>query len=169
VALYLGDAIDLERTAQVFKGWLGDQEEYAGFEYKELWWQCDQTNPVGINPRGCTKQGHSIDGALPEEMRRGGPFQWPPIETGYPWTALQGAVVQAELLHRAGYPAWEWGDQALLRAVHFLYDIGWEAEGNDQWLPWLINHTYGTTFPTVTPARPGKNMGWTDWTHSESR
>jgi PKD repeat protein len=169
VAMYLGDAAELERAAQVFKGWLGDREAYAGFKYGELWWQCDPAQPVGINPKGCTKQGHSIDGALPEEMRRGGPFQWPPVETGYPWTALQGALVQAEILHRAGYPAWEWEDGALLRAMQFLYDIGWDAEGNDEWQPWLVNYAYGTTFPITTPARSGKNMGWTDWTHSEHR
>jgi hypothetical protein len=169
VAVYLGDAAELERTAQVFKGWLGDREAYAGFTYRELWWQCDPAQPVGINPKGCTRAGHSIDGAQPEEMRRGGPFQWPPVETGYAWEGLQGALVQAEILQRAGYPAWEWEDQALLRAVQFLYNIGWEAEGDDRWQMWLINYVYGTAFPTVTPVSAGKNMGWTDWTHSGYR
>ena len=98
-------------------------------------------------------------------MRRGGSFQWPPQKTGYAWEGLQGALVQAEILHRAGYPAWEWEDQALLRAVQFLHGIGWEAEGDDEWQPWLINYYYGTSFPVVIGARPGKNMGWTDWTH----
>ena len=169
VAVYLGDAADLERTAQVFKGWLGDRNAYAGFTYGSLWWQCDPANPVGINPVGCTKEGQLIDGALPEEMRRGGRFRWPPRKTGYPWGALQGALVQAEILHRAGYPAWEWEDQALLRAVQFLYGIGWEPEGDDEWQPWLVNSAYGSAFPAHTPAEPGKNMGWTDWTHSGDR
>ncbi|MFQ5857928.1 MAG: alginate lyase family protein [Anaerolineae bacterium] len=168
VAVYLGDTAELERSAQVFKGWLGDRNAYAGFRYRsDLSWQADQENPVGIVPPGAVKQGYSIDGALPEEMRRGGEFQWPPQETGYPWGALQGALVLAEILHRAGYPAWEWGDRALLRAAQFLYDIDWEPEGDDEWQPWLINHAYSTAFPATTPARPGKNMGWTDWTHSE--
>jgi hypothetical protein len=166
LAIYLGDTAELNRTAQVFKGFLGDRTAYAGFEFGDLWWQADPKNPVGINPKGAMKEGHSIDGAQPEEMRRGGKFRWPPRHTGYAWEALQGAFVQAEILHRAGFPVWEWQDRALLRAVQFLYDIGWNPEGDDEWLPWLVNFAYDTSFPATTPARPGKNMGWTDWTHS---
>jgi hypothetical protein len=104
-------------------------------------------------------------------MRRGCSFRWPPCHTGYPWGGLEGATVQAELLHRAGYAAWEWQDQALHRAAQFLSNLdqeagGWWAEGDDEWNPWLINHAYGTRFPTTLPAQPGKNMGWTDWTHA---
>jgi hypothetical protein len=139
IALYLGDDLELERTAQVFKGWLGDRDIYAGFEYGKLSWQAAPKNPVGINPVGAEKDGHSIDGALPEEMRRGGKFRWPPQKTNYTWEALQGALVQAELLQQAGYPAWEWEDKALLQAVQFLYDIGWKPEGDDEWPPWLVN------------------------------
>ena len=113
------------------------------------------------------KDGHSIDGALPEEMRRGGDFQWPPAQTGYAWEGLQGAIVQAEILHRAGYDTWQWEDQALLRAVEFLESIGWSADGDDRWQIWLINYAYGTSFSTQTAVSPGKNMGWTDWSHSE--
>ena len=169
IAVYLADTAELERTAQVFKGWLGDRDAYAGFEYGNLSWQADRRQPVGINPKGATKEGHSIDGALPEEMRRGGKFRWPPRETGYAWEALQGALVQAEILRRSGFPAWEWQDQALFRAVQFLCDIGWNPEGDDLWLPWLVNYAYGTDFPVTTPVEPGKNMGWTDWTHSGYR
>jgi hypothetical protein len=166
VAVYLGEMEELARTAQIFRGWLGDRQAYAGFHFGRLTWQADPDTPVGINPVGASRDGHTLDGALPEEMRRGGAFQWPPKETGYPWEALQGAVVQAEILRRAGYPAWEWQGQALLRAARFLYAIGWEADGDDEWQPWLFNHAYASDFPAVTPARPGKNMGWTDWTHA---
>jgi hypothetical protein len=31
VAAYLGDAAELERTAQVFRGWVGERDVYAGF------------------------------------------------------------------------------------------------------------------------------------------
>lgn len=166
VAVYLEDLAELERTATVFHGYLGNLSAYNDFVYNDdRTWQCDPDNPVGINPKDCMKEGHSIDGALPEEMRRGGSFQWPPKETQYAWEGLQGAIVQAHILHRAGYPAWEWEDQALRRAVQFLYDIGWEAEGDDEWQPWLVNHIYETNFPTTAPANTGKNMGWTDWTH----
>jgi hypothetical protein len=33
---------------------------------------------------------------------------------------------------------------------------------------WVVNRAYGTNFPTVLPARVGKNMAWTDWTHDSS-
>lgn len=168
IALYLDDKAELEQSALVFRGYLGDLAAYNGFEYAEdLSWHADPNQPTGLNPVGATKDGHNIDGALPEEMRRGGEFQWPPLETNYPWEALQGAVVQAALLQQAGYPAWDWQDKAILRAVQFLYDIGWEAEGDDEWITPLINCVYHTTFPVTTPAQPGKTMGWTDWTHAQ--
>ena len=170
-ALYLGDRADLDRAAQVFKGWLGDRAAYAEFKYdKDDSWQADPANPVGINPAGATRDGHRIDGAIPDDMQRGGKFRWPPKHTNYPWGALEGALVQAELLSRAGYDAWSWQDQALLRATQFLRQTdqevgGWWAEGDDEWMPWVINHAYGEKFPTALPARPGKNLGWTDWVY----
>ncbi len=166
IAVYLGDKAELERTAKVFHGYLGDLSAYNGFQFDDdLSWACDPNHPSGVNPMGCMKGGHSIDGALPEEMRRGGSFQWPPQQTGYPWEGLQGAVVQAEILYRAGYPTWQWENNALLRAVQFLYGLGWEPESDDRWQLWLINSAYGTSFPVSSPVNPGKNMGWTDWTH----
>ena len=166
IALYLGDELDLARAAQVFRGWLGDRDSYAAFDYGELWWQCEPANPVGINPLGCTIDGYPVGGVIPDDQRRGGEFQWPPPKVNYVWGALQGALVQAELLHRAGYPAWQWEDQALLRAATWLYEqADYPAEGDDEWQPWLLNAAYGADFPVQTPARPGKNMGWTDWTH----
>jgi hypothetical protein len=168
VAVYLGDWAELGRTAQVFRGYLGDRTAYSGFAYHDdLSWQADPTQPVGVNPKGSSKAGQLIDGALPEEMRRGGSFTWPPVQTGYAWEALQGALVQAEILQRAGYPAYEWQDQALLRAVQFLYSLGWAPQADDEWLVWLVNHAYGTDFPTNPQARPGKNLGWTSWTHAQ--
>ncbi len=162
---YLGNVQDLSRVAAIFHGYLGDRVVYQNFQYgADLSWQCDPANPVGVDPPGCTINGHNVNGALPEEMRRGGHFQWPPAKTGYAWEALQGAGVEAQILSRAGYPAWEWQDQALLRAVNFLYSIGWAPQGDDEWQVWLINHAYGTHFQAALPAHFGKNMGWTDWT-----
>ncbi|OGC02362.1 hypothetical protein A2V82_12400, partial [candidate division KSB1 bacterium RBG_16_48_16] len=79
-----------------------------------------------------------IDGVIPDDMRRGGSFQFPPASTGYPWEGLQGVVAQAEILSRAGY---------------------------DTWNSWLIDYHYGTNFHSSGASSPGKNMGWTDWTH----
>jgi hypothetical protein len=161
----------LERTAQVFRGWLGDRAAYAGFDYGDLSWQADPSEPVGVNPKGSTKNGHSIDGAFPDDMRRGCAFTWPPCFTGYAWGAFEGVTVQAEILHRRGYDVWNWSDKAILRAAQYLHYLdqefgGWWAEGDDEWNPWVINRAYGTSFPAALPARAGKNMGWTDWTHA---
>ena len=167
VAVYLGDAQDLARTAQVFKGYLGDRTAYAGFDYgADLSWQCDPSRPVGINPVGCTKNGLTLDGVLPDDQRRGGSFTTSPPRENYVWEALQGALAQAVILHRSGYPVFEWEDRALLRAVEWLHDVvDYPAQGDDTWLPYIVNYYYGTSFPTVYPSRHGKNAGWTDWTH----
>ncbi|MHC4099461.1 MAG: alginate lyase family protein [Planctomycetota bacterium] len=166
VAVYLGDWDELEQAALVFKGWLGDRSAYAGFTYGELWWQHDPAHPVGINPAGAAKQGHSIDGVLPDDQRRSGPFVWPPPQERYAYEALQGALAQAVILSRQGHDVWDWQDQALLRAFRWLHqEADYPAVGDDTWQPHVVNHFYGTIFPAPVPSRPGKNVGWTDWTH----
>ena len=163
IAAYLNDPAEMARTAQVFKGWLGSRTSYSGFSYGDLTWQANSATPVGVNPVGATKNGISIDGALPDDMRRGASFQWPPVFTGYPWEAMQGAMLQALILDNAGYDAFGWESKAILRATNFLYDkAGWTPTGDDTWQPWIINHVYGTNRPTSS-ANCGKNMGFTDW------
>jgi len=169
VAAYLGDAGELARVATVFKGWLGDRSSYAGFIYRDRSWQFDPEAPVGINPAGATREFEgrecSIDGVLPDDQRRGGRFTWPPPRENYVYEALQGALVQAVILHRAGYDVWSWQDQALLRAFRWLHEqANFPAEGDDTWQPHIVNHFYGTNFPAPVPSRPGKSVGWTDWT-----
>jgi hypothetical protein len=162
--LYLGDGADLGRAAAVFRGYLGERSAYAGFSYGELDWQANPNAPVGINPRGATKDGHSIDGVLPDDQRRSGGFTWPPPRENYVYEGLQGALLQAELLARAGYPAYQWGDSALARAYAWLHNVaGFPAEGDDVWQPHLVNARYGTNYPAPVPSRPGKNFGFTDW------
>jgi hypothetical protein len=173
VAAYLDDQEDLRRAADVFRGFLGDRSRYSGFVYggppKDLSWQCISGATVGINPRGCTKEGRNIDGVIPDDQRRGGSFDadsWPPPRENYVWEALQGILMQAVILERAGYPTFEWSDRAILRAVTWLHEEqGYPAEGDDTWQPHVVNHFYGTSFPAPVPSRPGKNVGWTDWTH----
>jgi hypothetical protein len=168
---YLGDSADLRRAAAVFRGWLGERSAYAGFSYGDLSYQADPSAPVGVNPAGATKAGVSIDGAIPDDMRRGCPFAPTPCHTDYPWEALQGAVVQAELLSRQGHDAWSWGDRALLRAARYLLGLdsklgGWWATSDDTWQPWLLNRAYRASLPATTPSSPGKVMAWSDWTHA---
>ena len=167
IAVYLGDDADLARAAQVFKGYLGDRSSYAGFVYgTDLSWQCDALRPVGINPVGCARSGLSLDGVLPDDQRRGGSFTTSPPDENYVWEAMQGLLAQAVLLERAGYESFEWEGRALLRAARWLHDVNdFPAQGDDTWQAPLLNHVYGTTFPEQSPTRPGKNVGWTDWTH----
>jgi hypothetical protein len=167
VAAYLGDRADLERAARVFRGWLGDRSAHDAFRFGKLWWQADPKAPVGINAKGARRDGRSIDGVLPDDQRRSGPFAWPPPHENYVYGALQGALVQAVILHNAGYDAFEWQDRALLRAFQWLYDEAkYPAQGDDTWEPHLVNYYYGTRLPASVPARPGKIAGWTDWTHA---
>jgi hypothetical protein len=168
IARYLGDSAQLARTAAVFHGWLGDRTAYTGFSFGDTSWQCDPAKPVGVNPKGCSKGGHVIDGALPDDMRRGGSFQWPPAFTNYAWEAMQGATLEALILDRAGYDAFGWEDKALLRAATFLYDrVGWTPSSDDTWQPWLLNHAYGTNLPAQSPAHAGKNFAFTDWLYGK--
>lgn len=167
MAAYLDDAAQLERVATVFRGWLGDRDAYAGFKYGDLSWQCDPASPVGVNPPGCARGGHSIDGVLPDDQRRGGGFTWPPPRENYVYEALQGALVQAVILQRAGYDAFAWQDSALLRAFRWLHEQArFPPSGDDGWQVPLVNAFYGTSFPEPRPSRPGKNMGFTDFTHA---
>lgn len=169
IAVYLGDATELARTAKVFQGWLGDRSAYSGFKFgSDVSWQADPSRAVAIDGAGTTKayDGATIalDGALPDEMRRGSTFRWAPTYTGYPWEALQGAVLQAEILHHAGYDSWNWSGKALYRAARWLYTTAnWPAVGDDRWQPWLIDARTGASLPRPSTTTPGKNFGFADW------
>jgi hypothetical protein len=171
IAAYLGDTQELQRIATLFRGWTGDRGAYAGFKFGDLDWQSNPAAPVAVNPPGATLLGRSVDGALPDEMRRGGGLRWPPAETGYPWEAIDSAAVTAEVLSRQGFDAWNWGSRALARAVRFLMDLdaqvgGWGPNNDDEFVIPLVNARYGTKYRVDQPVGIGKNMGFTDWTHA---
>ncbi|MDQ2934936.1 MAG: alginate lyase family protein, partial [Chloroflexota bacterium] len=163
IAAYLGDTAELARVAQVFKGWLGDRASYAGFKYGDPAWQANAGQPVGINPAGSKIAGHSVDGVLPDDQRRSGGFAWPPPCGNYPYGALDGALLQAEILWRAGYDTYNWQNKALLRAELWLRSTGCPPSGDNVWQMPLIDARYGTAFWGGGSVRPGKNFGWTDW------
>ncbi len=165
VDLYLGDTADLARAARVFQGYLGDRSAYASFTYgDDLSWQVNRSAPVGVNPRGATVSGVNVDGVLPDDMRRGGSAtSVGDLGQSYTWEALQGVLLQAELLSRAGYPAWGWSDRAILRAFTRINALGYPAAGDDRWQPWLLNERYGTSFAQPTTSTPGKSFGFADW------
>ncbi|MEX0685703.1 MAG: hypothetical protein WD267_04985 [Balneolales bacterium] len=176
-ARYLENEELLDSLANRFHDYVGRSSE--GWDFRvDMSWHADPENPLGINPPGSIIEGHNVDGVIPDDQRRAGdsfdpylPFHWPPIKTGYSWETLQGIVAAAELLNRAGYPAWEWESQAVLRAVNWLYNTKFDdglvdaAQGDDRWQIWLINYAYGSDFPAEIATEPGKNLGFTDWTH----
>lgn len=168
VARYLDDRAEIDRVARVLRGWVGDPTTHTGFRFGDNSWQADPVFPAGINRAGAERDGRSIDGVLPDDQRRCcDRFTWPPPRENYVYEALQGILAQAVMLSRAGHPdVWDWQDKALLRAFHWLNDVAdYPARGDDTWQPHLINRIYGTSFAAPLPTRPGKNVGFTDWTH----
>lgn len=175
-ARYLDKLDDLQRAATVFKGWLGDSSAYKGFSWGNLCWQVDPNNPVGILPKGATMfvAGviRDVDGVQPDDQRRAGCPQnqtmWPPRTDTHVWGGLQGAVGQAYLLSRAGFDAWNWSDQAILRAISWQFDPNRgdaPAESDDFWILPMVDSVYATHFWNGAPVGFGKQLGWTDWTH----
>ncbi len=138
----------------------------------DLTWHVDENNPRRINPQGSVKQGMNIDGIIPDDMRRGGSFSDPPGYTGYPWEYLQGELMAARILDRAGLSIWNIDNNALYRAAYALQirlenDYGgWKAEGDDEWQLPYWDEAYGSNWsdaydPATTRIYDhGKNAGW---------
>ncbi|MBW2533448.1 MAG: hypothetical protein JRI55_18295 [Deltaproteobacteria bacterium] len=181
VALYLEDAAELQGAIDVFRGFLGDRSAWADFSYDPdaaSWSPFAADNLQPLNPIGATVQGINVDGALIDAMRMGGPFAEPPVLVNAPWETLGGLLLQAEILHRKGYPAYEWENRAVERAYDYLWYLhqqhgGWfdaaTGAGDDAWQLWIVNARYGSSFPTAPSAGIGKPMGFTDWTHRAAR
>ncbi len=167
--LYIGDTTDLARAATVFRGYLGDRSAYAKFSYGDLEWQSDEARPVGINPRGATKYGFVVDGAIGDDVRRCEcPVSATPPKENYQWEAMQGIATQATLLQQSGYPdVWSWSDSAIGRAATFLYQRAqFPAEGDDTFVTYLLDRGLGTSYSGGVDAKNGKSIGYTDWTHA---
>jgi hypothetical protein len=186
IAAYLDDRLDMMQAAKVFQGWLGDRQSYAGFKYgsEAFSWMSDACmrsasgcQPAPINPPGARVNGHNVDGVVVDDQRRTGEFSWPPKYTYYSYGGLGGAVVQAGILHRYGFDAWQWGDRAVRRAVEWLYYDGdgkpkWDTcdDANKRYVLDLVDHAYGSNFIermdcAPAPSGPGRNIAWTSWTH----
>jgi hypothetical protein len=173
-ALYLGDTAGVDKAAKVLKGWLGDRSSYAGFTYNQPgWdaWQSDPKNPVGVLGVNAEINGHNLSGAQPEELRRGGSFQWPPPKNDaymYSYESMQGRLAAACMLSRLPEYAdvLDWCDKGILRAFQFLDRLGWGFEGDDRCQAFLVNKLYGTKFTATGASAFGKNYGFTAWTHA---
>jgi hypothetical protein len=130
---------------------------------------------AGVNAKGAMRNGVSISGVLPEDWSRGAEYNWPPTNTEYMWEGMQGFVVTAVMMHRAGFVDFGDRNNVVVRAMDMLYGQGEAASnsptfnnpptGDNSWIPWVVNYYANTDFNT-SPASYGKSMGWTDWTHA---
>lgn len=188
LAAYLRDADALRRAWNGFRTFVcdptaPDDERIDLGRPVEDGWAHDDRAPCAVNPAGATKaapggQGgpgrvRRIDGALIADMRRGGPFQEIPVYTAYPWVGLEGLVPAAVILERAGYPAFEIADRAVLRTLEYLWGLR-EESGDERWfdgvrareIVHLVNVAYGTSFPVARTIAGGRTVGYTGWTHA---
>jgi len=190
VAAYIGDDADWAQAVRVFRGWLGDRSQYASFEWGSLSWHYDEGEPVGINPVGATKFAtddvYDIDGVLPDDQRRNGDLQWPPPRTAYVYEALQGAVLQAIIIHHCSRGSmgptanpFSWSDKALLRAYkwlddpdrgNFIVNVDYSAqpdpehwndgpETDDYWQIAAVKKRHGSDASTLPAITSGHGIG----------
>ena len=200
--IYLCDQNGECQCWNVFRRWLGDASspfdfaaaDWGGPVPADLSWQHDQTALVGINPLGASKLDcmgvrRSLDGVMPDEMRRSGPFrelQSPPLghaarawlwpaypeapQRDYNWEALQAVVAQAILFERLGKDPWSISDRAIARAFQWQYrelrfPVTDPQAGDDAfWLPYIANRVYALELPEPATTKPGRQTGFGDWT-----
>ena len=123
------------------------------------------------------KCGINLDGIIPDDMDRGAPFACHIDEkhfhfTKYVWEGLQGLIVAARILDRAGLSIWEVGDKAIYRAAYaaqvrlgFLNNEWKATSKNVGWLLVFLDDVYGTdwlsslTNPKIKWGY-GRGAGW---------
>jgi len=187
VAAYLGDRSALDRAWNAFRTFAcdptapDDENIYLDPPVTDNWAH-DSLNPCAVNPLGTRKTVPSglpgaggtyrIDGALAGDMRRGGVYQYEPGYTSYPWVGLEGFVPAALLLERAGYPAFQVADRAVLRTHEYLWQLR-NSTGETRWfdgtrsreIVHLVNVVYHASFPVNDVTGGGRTVGYTAWTH----
>lgn len=167
-AIYLGDKADLEAAAKVWEGWATGNPALIpdGYRWTGTNWQADPNRPAGINRAGATRDGHRLDGVIPEDQERCGEYSWPPCTTNYIHGAADGMLLAFYMLDRQGYDAWQWGDQAALRQYEWKYEVGqppYNEYSEYRWPIPIVNDAYGTDFPGSDPAAIGKNFAFAAW------
>lgn len=174
-AIYLNDANYKQKLLTAYKAFIGMPSVGNTLVYNDTNWHFDPNNKSGVNRIGSVRSGVNISGVLPEDWRRSAEYKWPPSTSGYMWEGMQGFVVTAVILHRAGMLPFNSGDNAVMRAMDVLYAKGEaslnnpiyinSASADDTWIPWVVNYYLKEKRYPTEVANPGKNMGWTDWTH----
>lgn len=170
---YLGDAAALALDAANARSWV-DPAASQGWVYHtnkhDYSWSSTGTPPaVPVNPAGAVKDGVNIDGIPLVDMQRGGGFTTgKPATTDYPRESLVGRTVQFEILHRAGYDAYSWGNRGLLRVAQRLlaFSKQWDSAWYDARINayWVLEARYRAGLPRAEGAR-GRQVVGVDWTH----
>ena len=172
LAVYTGDDDLLAWSWTGFRKYAGDRSVDWHLVSNSDAWQAIPSDPVGIQNLGATKNGCRLDGAISNDMSRGGDNICTPGYTSYPWVGLEGAIPAAEVFDNADFPAYTVSNSALRRAADYLFFLRTKT-GNADWydgtrsaeLKHLINRRYGLTYPVTYPVGPGRTVGFTDWTH----
>jgi hypothetical protein len=175
-SIYLGDTADVNRSASIIRAFLGERNAYPAdapgqngyFAHTSSYdssWACDEATWTGINP-SCVKSGINTDGALVEDISRGGGCCVPQeLGMSYSKETLQGLFFSAELLYRTGKydDPYSWSNQALKRALDFMQRSGWSFI---TFVPWLANARYGTSYPQPSTGNE-RIMSWGNWLYQK--
>ena len=170
-ALYLEDDEELRAARDIWYGWATGDPEYvpdSGRVWTGTEWQCDPEQPHGINPEGCSRDGHSIDGVIPEDQERCGEFSWPPCATNYIHGATDGMTLAFWMLARQGEDPWAWGDRAALRQMEWKHDVGQPPYDGFRWQIPVIERAYDVDLPGNAPTAASTNMAYADWWAQDS-
>jgi hypothetical protein len=119
--------------------------------------------PSGINAEGCTRDGHSLDGVIPEDQERCGDYSWPPCATNYIHGATDGMLLSFWMLARHGEDPWAWGDQAALRQMRWKYEVRQPPYEGFRWQIPVVEAAYGLDLPGNDPTATSTNFGFADW------
>lgn len=173
VGAFLADRAVLDTVWERFRVFVGDASGEINLKTGiNGGWAHDRDNPTAIVPKGLLRDGKRLDGAIINDMARGADYKWPPVWTQYPWVGLEGLVPCALVLDRAGYPAFDVGDRAVLRCLEYLKylrdetgEVLWADGKRAREVIALVNHAYGTAFPMSGPAGKGRTFGWSSWSH----
>jgi hypothetical protein len=173
LSVYTKDSARLASSWDGFRRYCGDRSSGVTETSNSDAWQLIPSDPVGIQDKGARKDGCRLDGAIANDMSRGGDNVCSPTWTQYPWVGLEGAVPAALVFARSGYPAWELVDGAIRRALAYLWFLR-QTTGNVDWFDgsrsneciYLVNRAYGTNFICSLPVGNGRTFGFTDWTHA---
>lgn len=176
LSAYLNNSEGLTWSWNAFRRYAGDRTSTHTMTSNDMSWQFKPDDIVAIQDAGSTKGGCRLDGAISNDMARGGSYSCQPGYTSYPWVGLEGAVPAALILYRAGYPAFTVANNAILRTHEYLWDVR-QRSGNIDWFDGtranevihLVNIAYQKNFLINLPVSGGaRTVDFTLWTHPNS-